>query len=268
MDLFERLLLWMSAVSVVLAELTPGSLWTDPSLPPPSTMGLLDAVIHHAKVKQTASVIFLHGLGDSGHGWSDIAPMLANALPHVKFVFPHAPPQPVTLNGGYRMPSWYDIYSLEDRDGKVDEVGLLASAGKVNDLIKNEIETHGIASNRIVVGGFSQGAAMSLLTLVHSQHKLAGVVAMSGYFPMSTQFDSIVSAANRETPVWMGHGTSDPVVRFSWGEKSRDFLREKGYTVDFNKYVGLQHSANDEELMDLAMFLRNTLPESTTAPAE
>ncbi|KAI9190058.1 hypothetical protein H9P43_001491 [Blastocladiella emersonii ATCC 22665] len=223
-------------------------------------MSLLNAVVHAAKGKHTATVVFLHGLGDSGHGWSDIAPMLAGALPHVKFIFPHAPVQPVTLNMGYKMPSWYDIYSLADRDGKVDEAGIAASAAKVNDLIKNEIEVHGIPSERIVVGGFSQGAALSLTTLTTSAHKLGGVVAMSGYYPLLQQFDKIFNAANQETKVLMCHGTSDEVVQFQWGEKSRDFLAGKGYKIDFKSYSGLGHSANDQELMDVAMFLRNALP--------
>ncbi|ORZ33929.1 Phospholipase/carboxylesterase/thioesterase, partial [Catenaria anguillulae PL171] len=212
-------------------------------------------------VKHTASVIFLHGLGDTGHGWSEISSMMAASFPHVKWIFPHAPVQPVTLNMGYRMPSWYDIYSLEDRDGKVDEAGLKASAAKVNELIKNEIDTHSIASDRIVVAGFSQGGAMALLTAVSSPYKLAAVASLSGYFPMSNQFDSIHNAANQNTPIWMGHGKSDDVVQFSWGEKSRDFLSGKGYKVNFNAYSALGHSANDRELQDLSMFLREHLSE-------
>ncbi|KNE56593.1 hypothetical protein AMAG_02387 [Allomyces macrogynus ATCC 38327] len=221
---------------------------------------LLDAVIQNAKAKHTASVIFLHGLGDSGAGWAGIAPMLANALPHVKWVFPNAPVQPVTLNMGMRMPSWYDIYSLDREQAKQDEKGMLESAGKIQDLINNEVEKHGIPTDRIVVGGFSQGSAISLLTLVTSPVKLAAIVALSGYLPLTPKFDELHKTVNDQTPVWMGHGDSDEVVAYKWGSQSAEFLKEKGYNVDFNTYRWMGHSANDQELMDLTMFLKNVIP--------
>ncbi|KAI9138474.1 Phospholipase/carboxylesterase/thioesterase [Paraphysoderma sedebokerense] len=220
---------------------------------------ILDAVVHQAKSKHTATVIFCHGLGDSGHGWAPVGQMLAPSLPHVKWIFPHAPVQPVTLNMGFRMPSWYDIYSLSDRDGKEDEKGLKESVDKVLALVKKEVDS-GIPSDRIVIGGFSQGAALSLLSMLTGDTKFAGVAALSGYLPMRNKAKELMKETNKSTPIFMGHGDADEVVQHKWGSLTADALKALGYSVEFHTYRGMPHSASDDELKDVLGFLKKIVP--------
>jgi predicted esterase len=158
---------------------------------------LRSVVINPVKT-HTATVLFLHGLGDSGYGWKSVGEMLAPLLPNVKWVFPHAPSIKVTLNFGQTMPAWYDIYSLDKSIKKQDEAGILQSVTSsyfcfdiVEQLIANEINS-GIQSERIIVGGFSQGAAISLLTGLLSQFKLGGIICLSGYLPISEKVDAVM----------------------------------------------------------------------------
>ncbi|KAL7748526.1 hypothetical protein RI367_005936 [Sorochytrium milnesiophthora] len=183
---------------------------------------------------------------------------MAPALPHVRFIFPHAPAQPVTINNGFRMPAWYDIRSL-GQTGNDDEKGAMLSLKSVNELIEQEVSS-GIPSDRIIVGGFSQGAAMSLLTLLCSTHRLAGVVALSGYLLLSDKAHNIRHTANQNTPVFMGHGTADDVVRFEWGQRSYALLQSLNYNVMFRAYPNLAHSASPQEVDDLTAFLKERLP--------
>ncbi|KAI8622724.1 Phospholipase/carboxylesterase/thioesterase [Chytriomyces sp. MP71] len=221
------------------------------------------AVVVNATKKHSATVIFLHGLGDSGHGWSDVGRMLAPMFPHVKFVFPNAPTIPITLNGGYRMPGWYDIVSLDPNTRKEDESGMLKTVEYVRSLIDQEV-SEGIKSKRIVLGGFSQGSAMALLTSLKTDVKLGGIVGLSGYLPMvdKTETEGFVNSANQWTPYFMGHGDSDEVVAFQWGRKSADKLKELGRQVTFKTYKGMGHSSCQQEMGDLAKFLGETLPPS------
>ncbi|KAJ3300725.1 hypothetical protein HK104_006023 [Borealophlyctis nickersoniae] len=219
---------------------------------------LLRSIVLPPKSTHTATVIFLHGLGDSGHGWAPVGKMLQPQLPHVKFVFPHAPSQPVTLNFGMSMPSWYDIRALAP-GGTEDEAGLKESMAKIQQLIKAEVDA-GIPPNRIVLGGFSQGAAVSLLTAVASDTKLAGFVGLSGYVPLSTEFDKHYKPTNKETPIFMGHGSADEVVNFQWGKMSYDLLSQKGMNVRFTEYKNMGHSSSDKEIADVARFLGECLP--------
>ncbi|OMH80061.1 Acyl-protein thioesterase 1 [Zancudomyces culisetae] len=222
---------------------------------------MLRAVIRPPTKKHTATVIFLHGLGDSGHGWSSIADSLSSSLPHVKFIFPHAPSIPITLNFGMSMPGWYDIFSLENLD-KHDEKGLLNSVSQVNSLISQEINQHGISASRIVLGGFSQGAAMSYLTGVTSELKLGGIIALSGYLPLGNKISTMVTETSKAVPIFAGHGTADPVVRYEYGTKSVDALKKLGYNVDFKSYRGMEHSSCQQELVDIAQFLAKTIPDA------
>ncbi|KAK9720710.1 hypothetical protein K7432_003986 [Basidiobolus ranarum] len=217
----------------------------------------LTSVIQAARGKHSATVIFIHGLGDSGNGWAPATASIAPLLPHVKFVLPNAPNQPVTLNNGMAMPSWYDIYSLEAIDREEDEKGMLASSRSINSLIQKEIDA-GIPANRIVLAGFSQGSAMSLLTGLTTEYKIAGIVALSGYLPLRNTIFSMV--ADKKVPIFMGHGTADPVVQFQFGQMSSEQLQAKGYNVEFHAYPGMAHSCCDEELRHMAKFLQTVIP--------
>lgn len=222
------------------------------------------ALRHPAKVAHTATVIFLHGLGDSPLGWSFFAEeaVRQNRLQHVKFVFPAAPNQPVTLNFGMTMPSWYDIKELGNVIGQQDEDGIFASVDRVKQMIKEEINA-GIPANRIVIGGFSQGCAISLATSVLYDTTLAGVVGLSGYLPLHDKLVSLKSSANDNTPYFLGHGTADQVIKFEYSKLTRDYLKTKyGRTnVEWHSYENMVHTANDAEIEDVFKFLEKIIPQ-------
>ncbi|KAJ2790777.1 hypothetical protein GGI18_001586 [Coemansia linderi] len=220
----------------------------------------LSSVVLKARGAHTASVIFIHGLGDSGNGWALVAQMLARTQPHVKFILPNAPEQPVTLNGGFRMPSWYDIKSLDRIASNEDEPGMNASMMKINELIKAEIDA-GIPANRIVLGGFSQGGAMTLFTGLQSEYRFGGLVVLSGYLPIRDRILKRLTDASKSVPIFQAHGTADEVVQYQYGVMTSKALSENGYSVDFRSYDHMGHSTCDDELMHLQMFLKKTLPE-------
>ncbi|KAI8825327.1 Phospholipase/carboxylesterase/thioesterase [Chytriomyces cf. hyalinus JEL632] len=220
----------------------------------------LQSIVVQATKPHTATFIFLHGLGDSGHGWSQLGEMLSPMFPHVKFVFPNAPSIPITLNGGYRMPGWYDIMSLDPKTRKEDESGMLQTVEIINKLLAEEI-SGGIKSKRIVLGGFSQGSAMSLLTSIKTDIKLGGIVGFSGYLPLADKVTESATSANQWTPYFMGHGDVDEVVAFEWGRMSADKLKESmGRQVTFKTYKGMGHSYCNQEVSDLAKFLGEVVP--------
>ncbi|KAJ3341604.1 hypothetical protein HDU93_004506 [Gonapodya sp. JEL0774] len=157
------------------------------------------------------------------------------------------------------MPGWYDITSFDfDRRGE-DEAGLTESVKKIEELIQDEVNA-GIRTERIVLGGFSQGAAMTLLTTLTTQHKLAGAFAMSGYLPMSKKFPAIATEANKKTPFALFHGDEDEVVRTEYGRSTYEALKSWGYDVKWTEYPGMGHSASEEEIADLSMFLKALIP--------
>ena len=205
----------------------------------------------------TASVIILHGLGADGNDFVPVAQELdLRAAGAVRYVFPHAPVRPVTINGGYRMRAWYDILGTE-LQGRQDEGGLREAMGIVEGLIQREKE-RGVAASRIVVAGFSQGCAMALMTGVRHREALSGIVGLSGYLPLASQTATERSAANARTPIFMAHGTQDEVVVPERGLQSRDQLRALGYTVDWHEYP-MGHSVCMEEIRDLEAFLQRLL---------
>ncbi|KAJ2104430.1 hypothetical protein IW146_008649 [Coemansia sp. RSA 922] len=220
----------------------------------------LQSVVLKARGTHTASVIFIHGLGDSGHGWAPVAQMLARTQPHVKFILPHAPEQPVTLNGGFRMPSWYDIKSLDQIARNEDEAGMNASMMKINELIKSEIDS-GIPANRIVLGGFSQGGAMTLFTGLQSEYRFGGIVVLSGYLPVRDKLMARMTDASKKVPIFQAHGTADEVVLYQYGEMTSKELVKRGYNVDFRSYNHMGHSTCEDELLHLQMFLKKSIPE-------
>jgi phospholipase/carboxylesterase len=172
-------------------------------------------------------------------------------------VFPHAPVRPVTINGGYAMRAWYDIVGI-DRKSAQDEAGILASDAIVRALVKRENE-RGIPSDRIVLAGFSQGGAMSLLTGTRHPEKLAGIMGLSCYMLLAQKFASERSTANASTPIFLAHGVQDPVVPLVLGEDTRQLLESAGYSVEWHTYP-MPHSVCPEELTHIAAWLRRVLP--------
>ncbi len=197
------------------------------------------------------AVIWLHGLGADGHDFEAIVPELRLGLP-VRFVFPHAPMRPVTINGGMAMRAWYDILGF-DRHAQEDAAGIRASAVAVGQLVEREIE-RGIPSERIVLAGFSQGGAVALHTALREPRPLAGVLALSTYLPLATSLASERSAANAGVPIFMAHGTSDSVLPLSLGESSRRALEALGYVVDWHSY-SMAHSVCLEEVGAIGAWL-------------
>lgn len=197
------------------------------------------------------SVIWLHGLGADGHDFEPIVPELRLSFP-VRFVFPHAPVRPVTINGGMAMRAWYDILGF-DRHATEDAGGIRASATAVGQLIEREIE-RGMPSERIVLAGFSQGGAIALHTALRESRPLAGVLALSTYLPLVTSLASERSAANAGVPIFMAHGTSDSVLPFALAESSRRALEALGYVVDWHSY-SMAHSVCLEEVSAIGAWL-------------
>jgi phospholipase/carboxylesterase len=205
----------------------------------------------------TAAVIWLHGLGADGHDFVPLVPELQ--LPStlsVRFVFPHAPHRPVTLNNGYVMRAWYDIKALAPH-AQEDAVGIHASERAVRQLIQAELE-RGIPAQRIVIAGFSQGGAIALQTALRYPKRLAGVMALSTYLPLRDTLAGEASAVNRDVPILMCHGQQDPVVPLQLGELSRHALQALGYTVDFRTY-DMPHSVCADEVHDIAGWLSRVL---------
>ena len=203
------------------------------------------------------SVIVLHGLGDDGHGWAPITAELdLSALGPVRFVLPHAPMRPVTINNGYVMRAWYDILGT-DLPRREDEAGLRASQAEVEALIAAE-QRRGIPASRIALVGFSQGCAMALLTGLRHRERLAGVAGLSGYLPLAASTAAERSEANRDVPLFLAHGTQDPVVMFQRGTASRDALAALGYTIEWHDYP-MPHSVCAEEIADLNRWLLRVL---------
>jgi phospholipase/carboxylesterase len=206
----------------------------------------------------TASVILLHGLGSSGHDFAELVSELdLRGCRAIRFVFPQAPSIPVTLNGGATMPAWYDIAGTR-LQSRQDATGILTSEQAVAALIAHET-ARGIASEHIVLAGFSQGAAMALHTGLRTPHALAGIICLSGYLLMAERLNAERSAANAATPIFMGHGSHDTVVVPQRGEQTRDTLQALGYPVAWHAYDAAHHVTPDEA-RDMAAFLRRVLP--------
>jgi phospholipase/carboxylesterase len=218
---------------------------------------VLDSIEINTSANPERAVIWLHGRGDSGEGWAPIVNELDLAgLPGIRFVFPHANMMPVTINGGYVMRSWYDIVHT-DLGRQEDEKGLRESQVLVEALIARE-KARGIPASRIVLGGFSQGCAMTLQAGLRHPEKLAGLMCLSGYVPMADKVAAERNAANQDTPVFMVHGTMDPVIPISRAIASRDLLVQLGYQVEGHDYP-MQHSACAEEVQHISAWLKKVL---------
>ena len=205
----------------------------------------------------TGSVIWLHGLGADGHDFEPIVPelQLPEAL-RLRFVFPHAPVRPVTVNGGMQMRAWYDIVSL-DRDGPSDEDGIRQSGAILQELIDKEIQ-RGVPANRIIVAGFSQGGAIAIHAALRCTEKLGGLMALSTYLPLPEVFDAeVVNNAeidNTDLPIFMAHGSFDPVLPMQLGQTSYELLSSAGFNVEWHEYP-MAHAVSAEEIRDIRTWL-------------
>ena len=205
----------------------------------------------------TAAVIWLHGLGADGNDFVPIVgEMRLPASPAVRFVFPHAPVRPVTLNNGFRMRAWYDL-AAGDITNRADVAGVRESQAHVAALIARE-EARGIEARRIVIAGFSQGGVVALHTGVRHAERLAGIVALSTYVVLPERLAEEGTAANRDVPIFMAHGTFDPMVRPEWGEAGRRALVGAGYRVEWHTYP-MPHSVVREEVEAISAFLARVL---------
>ncbi|MBT8090802.1 MAG: alpha/beta fold hydrolase [Gammaproteobacteria bacterium] len=201
------------------------------------------------------SVIWLHGLGADGHDFEPIVPelRLPRDLP-LRFVFPHAPVRPVTINGGMAMRAWYDILSL-DTEGRADAQGVRDSTALLQALIDREIE-RGIDAKKIVVAGFSQGGAIAINAVLHSKLRFGGLMALSTYIALPGELGA--SAGNRGIPVFMAHGSFDPMLPMQWGRASADKLAEAGFSVEWHDYP-MAHAVCAEEIDDIRAWLLSVL---------
>jgi len=205
-----------------------------------------------------ASVILLHGLGADGHDFESLVPELKlSDAPAVRWVFPHAPIRPVTVNGGARMRAWYDIVAL-DRRSVQDEAGIRESARSASALIARERE-RGIAAERIVLAGFSQGGAIALFAGLRESERLAGILALSTYLPLADRLEAEAHPANAAVPIFMAHGTFDPLIALPLAQGSRDLLAARGHDVEWRTYA-MPHSLCAEEVADIRTFLLRVLP--------
>ena len=216
-----------------------------------------DAVEVETGRAPSASVIWLHGLGADGHDFEPIVPELVRPGERaLRFIFPHAPVRPVTLNGGYPMRAWYDITAL-DRGAAQDEAGIRASQQTITALIRRENE-RGIATERIVLAGFSQGGAMALYAGPRYPQQLAGIMGLSCYLLQSARLETERTPANQSTPVFMAHGSQDAVVAPQLGEEASRQLQAAGYAVEWHAY-SMPHSVCPQEVADIGAWLRRVL---------
>jgi phospholipase/carboxylesterase len=216
---------------------------------------ILDAIEIETAKNPKSSVIWLHGLGADGNDFAPLIPALQLPRAPIRFVFPHAPVQPVTINGGMRMRAWYDI-----SDGAIrreDERGVRASQKLIEALIARE-KDRGTEAKRLVLAGFSQGGAIALQTGLRHPERVAGVMALSTYLPIAHTFAAEASAANLDTPVFMAHGSYDPVIPLARAEQSRALLQSLGYAVEWREYP-MPHSVCPEEVGDIGAWLSKVL---------
>ncbi len=217
---------------------------------------LLETIEIESGANPTASIIWMHGLGADANDFVPIVKELnLRDCPSIRFVFPNAPQIPVTLNGGYIMRAWYDIAAAgTDINLREDANGLRQSQLQINALIERE-NARGIPTDKIILAGFSQGCAMSLQTGLRYPQKLAGIMGLSGYVPLANKLSDERHMANQDTPIFLVHGTSDPVIPIQRAQQSRDLLIELGYKIEWHDYW-MQHSVSPQEVIDIGHWLR------------
>jgi len=210
---------------------------------------MLETVEQSTRPRVAWSVLWLHGLGADGHDFAPIVPeLLRPEWPGIRFVFPHAPVRPVTINGGVPMRAWYDIKSLS-ADDRADEEGVRESMREVDSLIARERD-RGVPAERVLLVGFSQGGAIALASGLRRATPVAGIAALSAYLPLGSKTAGEMTEGGKNTPVFMAHGTQDPVVAPAWGSRSRDAMKELGVKVEWRTYP-MPHAVHPQEVRDL-----------------
>ncbi|XP_075259136.1 acyl-protein thioesterase 1-like [Convolutriloba macropyga] len=216
----------------------------------------MDSPVIKPTAEHKGTVIFLHGLGDTGHGWS--AGFETIREPNLKYIFPTATVKPVSLNGGFPMPSWFDIISL-DNSGKEDELGIKRAAGDLLDMVDKEAASSNLPLSKIMIGGFSQGGATALYAAATSQKQLGGVIALSSWLPLHKTVDA-GDIPHRGVPVLQCHGDSDPLVTYTFGDMSHKLLVKKGMSnYTFKSYPGMTHGSSAQEMRDVKDFIKTIL---------
>ncbi len=219
-------------------------------------IGLLPAVEVVTAEPVTASVIWLHGLGADGHDFEPLVPCLGLEPRGVRFVFPHAPSIPVSINAGSVMPAWYDIHD-GDLSRRHDEAGIRQSHLRIEALLAREV-ARGIPAHRIVLAGFSQGGAMALFTGLRHAERLAGILALSCYLVLEETLAEECSPANQDVPIFQAHGLADPMVAIARGLAARADLTARGYSVEWHEYP-MQHEVCPEQIAQVSVWLRRVL---------
>jgi phospholipase/carboxylesterase len=219
---------------------------------------MLETIEIETAPNPTAAVIWLHGLGADGHDFEPVVPEIIGRRERAwRFVFPHAPVRPVTINGGMSMRAWYDILAF-DRSAAEDVQGFIATDTLVRELIVREGE-RGIPAGRVVLAGFSQGAAVTLYTGLRYPERLAGLMALSGYLPLGASLEKERSAVNGGVPIFLAHGVDDPVLPIGMGVQARDTLTGFGYAVEWHQYR-MPHAVCQPEIADIRQYLMRALP--------
>uniref|UniRef100_A0A914W765 palmitoyl-protein hydrolase n=1 Tax=Plectus sambesii TaxID=2011161 RepID=A0A914W765_9BILA len=213
-------------------------------------------VVIPASGQHTATVIFLHGLGDTGHGWSPVFQDMIRE-PHIKYICPHAQTRAVTLNMGMKMPAWFDIFGLTIQS-KEDEKGIEESAVKIREMMDAEVK-NGIPSDRIMIGGFSMGGALALYSAFTYDKPLAGVIALSSFLVQRNKLPGN-HTANKEVPVFQAHGDADPLCDLTFGQATAQLIKVFNPNLEFKIYNGMGHSACDQEFKDVRAFIAKRLP--------
>jgi len=219
----------------------------------------LISITPNNQTEQSGLVIICHGLGDTAEGFVEVAERLAAQMPHIKFVLPTAPSQPVSMNMGMNMPSWYDIVGLDERSNESCN-GIEETQSTITRILENENRTTGLNYNRMALMGFSQGGAMSLYTGMQLPNRLAGIVVLSGYLPNTEKF--FITSGLETTPILHCHGTVDPMVQYAMAVKTQKVMIQKGATnYQLKKYPGVQHTVSIDEIKDVESFLVDILPD-------
>ncbi len=222
------------------------------------TAPLLPTVEVETAANPTHAVIWMHGLGADGHDFEPIVHEFDwSRLPATRFVFPHAPTRPVTINNGYVMRAWYDILSPDFTQRREDPQGIRESAQQIEALIAQE-NSKGIPDKNIVLAGFSQGGAIALHTALRHPQRLAGIMALSTYLPLADTFVAASHTANRDVPIFMAHGHSDGVIPYGFGLQSAKLLQNQGYALSWHAYP-MAHSVSGEEIRDIETWLATVL---------
>lgn len=213
-----------------------------------------DAVVLEPEQLPMATVIWLHGLGSDGYDFYSVVPQLQ--LPEsfaIRFIFPHAPIRPVTLNHGMKMRAWYDVVKI-DRDAFEDEVNIRASETMIASIIAHE-ESQGISSNKIILAGFSQGGVIALQCGLRYAKPLGGILALSTYLPLAHTLAGEIHPSNRSLPIFLAHGTEDEVIPITWARNTRQTLGQYEYGVEWHEYA-MTHTVSSSELRDIASFMK------------